>query len=89
MRSQQDVRLYQPNEWEITLMNTRAHKHVEVVIALDGTCTIDALNFMDASCTQVTRQLAEALGGQIVADRLKPEAAIRPQLANDRKEAAR
>jgi hypothetical protein len=65
------------------------HKHVEVVVAPDGTCTIDALNFTDASCTQVTRQLIAALGGQVVADRMKPEAAIRPQLANDHKEAAR
>jgi hypothetical protein len=70
-------------------MDTRMHKHVEVVVAPDGTCTIDALNFADASCTQVTRQLADALSGQIVVDRLKPEAAIRPQLSSDRKEAAR
>jgi hypothetical protein len=70
-------------------MDTRMHKHVQVVVAPDGTCTIDALNFADASCTQVTRQIAEALGGEVIADRLKPEAAIRPQLANDRKEAAR
>jgi hypothetical protein len=70
-------------------METRMHKHVEVVVAPDGTCTIDALNFTDASCTQVTRQIAEALGGEVIAERLKPEAAVRPQLANDRKEAAR
>ena len=70
-------------------MNTFFHKHVEVVVAPDGTCTIDAVNFTDASCTQITRQLAAALGGQILSDRRKPEAAIRPSLANDRKEAAR
>ena len=70
-------------------MNTFAQKHVEVVVTPDGTCTIDAMNFADASCTQVTQQLAAALGGQILTDRRKPEAAIRPQLSNDRKEAAR
>jgi hypothetical protein len=70
-------------------MNTCAHKHVEVVVAPDGTCTIDAMNFADASCTQVTQQLAAALGGQVLFDRRKPEAAIRPQLSIDRKEAAR
>ena len=70
-------------------MNTFAHKHVEVVVPPDGGCTIDAVNFTDASCTQVTQQLAAALGGQIVTERLKPEAAIRPPSANDRMEAAR
>jgi len=70
-------------------MNTFAQKHVEVVVAPDGSCTIDAMNFTDASCTQVTQQLAAALGGQVLSDRRKPEAAIRPPLANDRKEAAR
>lgn len=70
-------------------MNTFLHKHVEVVVAPDGNCTIDAMNFTDASCTHVTQQLAAALGGQVLTDRRKPEAAIRPQLSNDRKEAAR
>jgi hypothetical protein len=64
-------------------------KHVKVIIRPDGTCVVDAINFTDATCTQVTQQLAAALGGPILADRRKPEAAIRPPLANDRKEAAR
>lgn len=70
-------------------MNTFAHKQVEVVVTPDGSCTIDAMNFTDASCTQVTQQLVAVLGGQILSDRRKPEAAIRPQLFNDRKEATR
>ncbi len=70
-------------------MNQRTEKHVQVVVAPDGTCTIDAINFKDASCTQVTQQLLTVLGGQVTADRLKPEAANRPQLANRSKEAAR
>ena len=70
-------------------MNARTDKHVQIVVAPDGTCTIDAINFKDASCTQVTQQLISALGGQVVADRMKPEAANRPQLANRAKEAAR
>ncbi len=70
-------------------MNARTDKHVQIVVAPDGTCTIDAINFKDASCTQVTQQLIAALGGQVVIDRLKPEAAHRPQLANRNKEAAR
>jgi hypothetical protein len=70
-------------------MDPRMQKCVQVIVHPDGTCTIDALNFTDASCTQVTRQLTEALGGQVLSDRLKPEAAIRPQLANDHREAAR
>ena len=51
-------------------MNTRTDKHVQVIVAPDGACTIDALNFSDASCTQATQQLIAALGGQVVADRL-------------------
>jgi len=70
-------------------MNPRTEKHVQIIIAPDGTCTIDAINFKDASCTQVTQQLIAALAGQVVTDRLKPEAANRPQLANRSKEAAR
>jgi hypothetical protein len=70
-------------------MNARTDKHVQVIVAPDGTCTIDAINFKNASCTHVTQQLIAALGGQVVADRMKPEAANRPQLANRAKEAAR
>lgn len=70
-------------------MNTRSDKHVQIVVAPDGTCTIDAMNFKDASCTQVTQQFLAVLGGQVTADRLKPEAANRPQLANRTREATR
>ncbi len=70
-------------------MDTYTQKLVQVIIAPDGTCTIDALNFTDASCMQFTRQIAQALGGQIVADRLKPEAAVRSQLVGRQEEAAR
>jgi hypothetical protein len=70
-------------------MNTRTEKHVQIIVASDGTCTIDTIDFKDASCTQVTQQLIAALGGSVVADRLKPEAANRPQLATRNKEAAR
>lgn len=70
-------------------MNARTDKHVQIVVAPDGTCTIDAINFKDASCTQVTQQLTAVLGGQVVTGRLKPEAADRPKLANRSKEAAR
>lgn len=69
-------------------MNPRTEKLVQVIVAPDGTCTIDAINFTDASCTHVTQQLTAALGGPILADRLKPEAANRPPLANRTREAA-
>ena len=70
-------------------MNPRTEKHVQVIVARDGTCTIDAINFKDANCTQVTQQLLATLAGQVVADRLKPEAANPPRLANRSEEAAR
>jgi hypothetical protein len=48
--------------------------HVKIIIHTDGSCAIDALNFTDATCTQATQQITAALGGQVIQDRLKPEA---------------
>ena len=73
---------------ETMFMNRIAEKQVQIVVAPDGSCTIDAINFTDASCTQATQQLITALGGQVIAEHLKPEAANRPQLANPTREAA-
>ena len=63
-------------------------KHVRMIIKPDGSCTVDAINFADATCTQATQQILAALGGPITEDRLKPEAQRLPLQANTR-EAAR
>ncbi len=51
-------------------------KYVRIVIRLDGSCTVDAMNFTDAGCKQVTGAITDALGGCVVNDRTKPEARI-------------
>ncbi len=64
-------------------------KHVKMIIRPDGTCTVDAVNFMDATCTHATQQIMSALAGEVVAERLKPEAQRVPLQANRLAEAAR
>jgi hypothetical protein len=65
------------------------HKHVRIIIRHDGSCTVDAANFTDATCTQATRQILQALGGQVAEERLKPEAQRLPPQANRQREGAR
>ncbi len=64
-------------------------KYIRMLIKPDGSCTIDAINFTDATCTQATQQILETLGGPVTDDRLKPEAQRLPPQANNRREAAR
>ena len=64
-------------------------KHVRMIIKPDGSCTVDAINFTDATCTQATQQILSALGGPVTEDRLKPEAQSLPPQVNNRREAAR
>lgn len=64
-------------------------KCVKITIHADGSCSIDAVNFTDATCTQATRQILAALGGAATEDRLKPEAQHLPPQANRQMEASR
>lgn len=48
-------------------------KHVRLVIRTDGSCSVDAMNFTDATCQQATQQILHALGGLPVEERFKPE----------------
>jgi hypothetical protein len=55
-------------------------KQLKIIIAVDGTCSIDAVNFTDATCTHATRQIMQMLGGQVTQEHLKPEAQrLRPK----------
>jgi len=63
-------------------------KHVRMIIKPNGSCTVDAINFTDATCTRATQQILAALGGPATEDRLKPESQRLPPQAN-RREAAR
>jgi hypothetical protein len=60
-----------------------------MIIRSDGSCTVDAMNFTDATCTQATQQILAALGALVTEDRLKPEAQRLPPQANPRMEGAR
>jgi hypothetical protein len=64
-------------------------KHVRMIIKPDGSCTVDAINFPDATCTHATEQILKALSGPVTEDRLKPEAQRLSPQANSRREAAR
>ena len=52
-------------------------KHVRLIIGVDGSCSIDAVNFTGPGCQAATKQIAGALGGQIDHEHAKPEARIR------------
>ena len=56
-------------------------KHIKMIIRPDGSCSVDAINFADATCTQATQQILHALAGQVVDERLKPEAQRLPPQA--------
>jgi hypothetical protein len=66
-------------------------KQIKMLIRADGTCSIDAVNFTDSTCTQATRQILEALFGQVSHENLKPEAQRLPPLTrgNTQAEGAR
>ncbi len=54
-----------------------AGKQIKVIIAADGTCAIDALNFVGSTCQLATQELARLLGGAVTHQELKPEAWLR------------
>ncbi len=54
-----------------------AGKHMKIIIAADGTCRIDALNFVGPACQAATQELTALLGGAVVQQHLKPEARLR------------
>lgn len=64
-------------------------KHVKLIIRPDGSCSVDAVNFADATCQQATDQILRALAGQITEDCLKPDAQRLPPQANQQREGAR
>ncbi len=64
-------------------------KHVMVIIRPDGSCSVDAVNFTDATCTQATQKIMSALAGRLVDERLKPEAQRLPHQHESLREDAR
>ena len=64
-------------------------KHVKLIIGVDGTCSVDAINFAGPACQVATMEIASALGGRIGHEHLKPEARIRERSGHAEREEAR
>ena len=64
-------------------------EHIKLIIGVDGTCSIDAVNFTDASCQKATQEIATALGGRIGQQHDKPEGRIRERCGHSEREQAR
>ena len=64
-------------------------KHIKVVIASDGTCSVDAINFIGPACQVATQEITAALSGQIDHQHLKPEARLRERCGHSEREQAR
>lgn len=64
-------------------------KHIKIIIAADGTCAVDAINFIGPSCKAATLEIATALNAQVAHQRDKPEARIRERSGHVEREQAR
>jgi len=64
-------------------------KHIEVIIVADGSCAVDAVNFVGPACQAATLEITTALGGQIDHEHLKPEARLRERSGQSEREQAR
>ena len=52
----------------------RRDKHIRMIIRANGTCTVDAMNFTDATCMRATQEITKVLAGKTIDERYKPEA---------------
>ena len=64
-------------------------KHIKLIIGVDGSCNVDAINFTGPACQAATQEIAAALGGHINHEHLKPEARIRQRCGHGEREQAR
>ena len=67
----------------------RRNKHLRILIAPDGSCSVDAINFTGPACQNATLEITAALGGQIDHQHAKPEARIRQRCGQGEREQAR
>ena len=67
----------------------RREKHIKMIIRVEGTCAVDAMNFTDATCMWATHEIVRALAGRTIKEQLKPEARIGGRQAHSRTEKAR
>ena len=64
-------------------------KHIRLIIREDGTCTVDAMNFTDATCMRATQEITKVLAGKTIDERVKPEARTHVQRGQREPEGAR
>ena len=64
-------------------------KHMKITIGVDGTCSVDAINFTGPTCRTATMEITSALGGQVDHQRDKPEARMRTRCGHQEREGAR
>ena len=64
-------------------------KHIKLIIGVDGTCQVDAIDFSGPSCQVATEEIASALGGPIAHRHDKPEARVRERTGDREREGAR
>ncbi|MCH8194872.1 MAG: glucose 1-dehydrogenase [Chloroflexi bacterium] len=60
-----------------------------ITISVDGTCTVDAMNFTDATCMRATQEITKTLAGKTIDERVKPEARTHVQRGQREAEGAR
>jgi hypothetical protein len=64
-------------------------RHIKIIIGVDGTCSVDAINFTGPACQAATLEIASALGGPIERQHVKPEARLCQRSATTEREGAR
>jgi len=64
-------------------------KYIQIIIGVDGSCRIDALNFIGPACQAATAEIAAALGGQVDHQHDKPEARTAQRCGHQEPEQAR
>lgn len=64
-------------------------KHIKITIGVDGSCQVDAVQFTDASCLSVTKEITAALGGGITNEEVKPEARVPQRIGQADRQASR
>ena len=65
------------------------NRHIKITIAIDGSTSVDAINFRGTGCKDATNEITAALGGQIEHEHEKPEIRLREQRGQTEREAAR
>jgi len=64
-------------------------KHLKIIIASDGTCAVDAINFVGPACQAATQEITDAIGGRLRHEHDKLEARLRERTGHTEREGGR